>query len=127
MMWITIGAVACIIERIIVLIKLGYIIMKRRTKQEAEPLFNPSPVQEDCKEEIKPQAGKKNPFVITKVSSKKQSDTKKNGKRIHPESEAISCNVCYKTIEVQGVIECCKHEFCLNCITRWSKVGLIFT
>lgn len=101
--------------------------MKRRNKKTDKPLLNPSPVQEDCKEEVKHQAEKKNPFMITKVQTKKQIDVKKNGKRIYPEAEVITCNVCYKTIDVQGVIESCKHEFCFNCITRWSKVGLIFT
>jgi len=32
------------------------------------------------------------------------------------------CSICYDSIKQQGILNCCKHEFCFNCIETWSKV-----
>jgi hypothetical protein len=33
----------------------------------------------------------------------------------------FECSVCYEHIKEQGVIDCCNHEFCFQCISKWSK------
>ncbi|KAL0489434.1 E3 ubiquitin-protein ligase [Acrasis kona] len=31
------------------------------------------------------------------------------------------CSVCYENILDQGLLDCCQHSFCKDCITTWSK------
>lgn len=81
-----------------------------------------SPIQEDCKEEIKTRS--KSPFMVTRTlcSRREKAVAGKPRKRDSPEEEAETCGVCYSSVRVRGVIESCKHQFCFECIHRWSKV-----
>lgn len=36
-------------------------------------------------------------------------------------NNAIECAICYEVIKEQGVIDCCRHEFCHACILKWSN------
>eukprot|EP01101_Sappina_pedata_P000778 TRINITY_DN10969_c0_g1_i1.p1 TRINITY_DN10969_c0_g1~~TRINITY_DN10969_c0_g1_i1.p1 ORF type:complete len:293 (-),score=62.69 TRINITY_DN10969_c0_g1_i1:63-941(-) len=35
----------------------------------------------------------------------------------------FDCGICLDDIELMGSIECCKHPFCFDCITEWSKIA----
>ena len=37
-------------------------------------------------------------------------------------SGKLPCDICYEIVTVQGIIECCTHNFCFTCIKRWSEV-----
>ena len=37
------------------------------------------------------------------------------------EQAAMSCTICFDEIELRGVLDCCAHEFCFECIVSWSK------
>jgi hypothetical protein len=37
-------------------------------------------------------------------------------------SKAQICGICLCEIAVQGIVDSCKHEFCFDCISRWSEV-----
>eukprot|EP00826_Nyctotherus_ovalis_P043835 TRINITY_DN4671_c0_g1_i10.p2 TRINITY_DN4671_c0_g1~~TRINITY_DN4671_c0_g1_i10.p2 ORF type:complete len:104 (-),score=21.10 TRINITY_DN4671_c0_g1_i10:654-965(-) len=80
------------------------------------------PIQEDCKEELKTRS--KSPFLVTRIlcSRREKLVPAKTRKRDSPEEEAEPCGVCYNPIKLRGAIESCKHQFCFECIHRWSKV-----
>eukprot|EP00826_Nyctotherus_ovalis_P018485 TRINITY_DN1553_c0_g2_i1.p1 TRINITY_DN1553_c0_g2~~TRINITY_DN1553_c0_g2_i1.p1 ORF type:complete len:137 (+),score=18.29 TRINITY_DN1553_c0_g2_i1:73-483(+) len=97
--------------------------MKRKTRSDSKS--SQSLISEDCKEEAKNKAAKKNSSKVAQASNNKQdkSPSATGAKRSFPEPEAANCAICYKEIEVQGAIESCKHMYCFSCISRWSKVG----
>lgn len=35
---------------------------------------------------------------------------------------AVDCSICHSTITIQGVINCCTHAFCLDCVLKWSEI-----
>ncbi|OMJ94937.1 hypothetical protein SteCoe_1797 [Stentor coeruleus] len=37
-------------------------------------------------------------------------------------SNAKICGICLSEIGIQGVINSCCHEFCFNCISKWSDI-----
>ena len=39
-------------------------------------------------------------------------------------SVVLSLAICLSTITQGGRIDCCKHTFCLECIKKWSEVGI---
>eukprot|EP00742_Colponemidia_sp_Colp-10_P000446 GILJ01000487.1.p1 GENE.GILJ01000487.1~~GILJ01000487.1.p1 ORF type:complete len:184 (-),score=15.73 GILJ01000487.1:595-1146(-) len=43
-------------------------------------------------------------------------------KRKREEEGRPDCNICFDPIFEQGVLSCCKHEFCLLCIQKWAAV-----
>jgi len=32
------------------------------------------------------------------------------------------CGICGNRIHEQGLLNCCKHSFCLSCILRWAEI-----
>jgi len=36
-------------------------------------------------------------------------------------SEPEECAICLDSIRVQGIIDSCKHDFCYDCILKWSS------
>ncbi|OMJ78627.1 hypothetical protein SteCoe_21504 [Stentor coeruleus] len=37
-------------------------------------------------------------------------------------SNAKTCGICLNEITIQGVINSCRHEFCFDCISKWSDI-----
>ena len=35
---------------------------------------------------------------------------------------AVDCGVCRNAINVQGVLNCCTHSFCLDCVLKWAEI-----
>jgi len=42
-----------------------------------------------------------------------------------PKNYQKICSICYEIIKEAGIIECCSHDFCFDCINKWSKVYLL--
>jgi len=68
---------------------------------------------------------KKKSSVLKKVISKKE---KKKPDLVPTEqrmtrfkSNAKTCSICLSSIEKQGLLDCCQHEFCFTCIEKWSQ------
>lgn len=38
-------------------------------------------------------------------------------------SKAKTCGICLGEISVQGIVGSCCHEFCFECISKWSDVS----
>eukprot|EP00009_Paramoeba_aestuarina_P013885 CAMPEP_0201539132 /NCGR_PEP_ID=MMETSP0161_2-20130828/69537_1 /ASSEMBLY_ACC=CAM_ASM_000251 /TAXON_ID=180227 /ORGANISM="Neoparamoeba aestuarina, Strain SoJaBio B1-5/56/2" /LENGTH=151 /DNA_ID=CAMNT_0047946335 /DNA_START=36 /DNA_END=492 /DNA_ORIENTATION=- len=36
--------------------------------------------------------------------------------------ETPECGVCFEVVKIRGVIDCCAHTFCYECISQWSKL-----
>eukprot|EP01017_Pseudomicrothorax_dubius_P007298 TRINITY_DN1224_c0_g1_i11.p1 TRINITY_DN1224_c0_g1~~TRINITY_DN1224_c0_g1_i11.p1 ORF type:complete len:187 (-),score=30.75 TRINITY_DN1224_c0_g1_i11:346-906(-) len=36
-------------------------------------------------------------------------------------TQASMCGICFAPIELQGKLDTCSHEFCLDCIKKWSQ------
>jgi len=34
--------------------------------------------------------------------------------------QALSCDICYKSLQITKVLEC-GHEFCSDCVDKWKK------
>lgn len=70
---------------------------------------------------------KGNLFEERKVSTKAIEELKSDRQTVDTvksscKSEEQMCDICYKVIEVQGIIESCTHKFCFNCIKHWSTI-----
>ena len=39
------------------------------------------------------------------------------------QAAASVCSVCLGPVQVRGVVDCCRHEFCFSCIEDWAKVN----
>ena len=35
---------------------------------------------------------------------------------------AVDCGICRTLITVQGVLNCCTHSFCLDCVLKWAAI-----
>ena len=38
------------------------------------------------------------------------------------DDEAIECGICFESVNIRGVIDCCPHIFCYECISQWSTL-----
>jgi len=94
----------------------------KETENICDPLLNKG----NSKEEDKSANKKRQIFQVIKVTDHSQESGPRKAKRSCPGSKITQCSICYQPIEVQGIIETCKHEFCSDCIYRWSKVGWMF-
>jgi len=36
-------------------------------------------------------------------------------------NELDECTICLDSIQIQGVLDCCQHDFCYDCIIKWSS------
>jgi len=63
-----------------------------------------------------------------KKKERKNDEDKKEGVTVLSSSEAkqeepMECSICYEKVEEQGLLDSCKHEFCLECISKWAKTS----
>jgi len=35
---------------------------------------------------------------------------------------AVDCGICHSAITIQGVLNCCTHPFCLDCVLQWAAI-----
>jgi len=98
---------------------------KRRCSEEFSPedfelqSESSSSLSEDCKKNKKKVKDNK---VESKEECKELPKPKENIKSSNNKVEQVVCDICYKTIQIQGVIESCNHKFCFDCIKRWSRI-----
>jgi len=63
----------------------------------------------------KKERGKEN---LKEKEKEKEETEKKNQPK-----EVFQCGICFENIEIQGILDVCKHTFCFDCIHRWSKTA----
>eukprot|EP00899_Mesostigma_viride_P012065 jgi/Mesvir1/2085/Mv16618-RA.1 len=39
-----------------------------------------------------------------------------------PDSTAEACGICMDTVQERGLLDCCRHWFCFDCVDEWSQV-----
>jgi len=68
---------------------------------------------------------KKKGTVLKKIISKKDKATPNlvatEQRMTRFKTKAKTCSICLSSIEKQGLLDCCQHEFCFSCIEKWSK------
>lgn len=54
----------------------------------------------------------------------KDKSTPKTTENKEPEQSEVQCGICLEeSIKLQGLLSCCKHTFCFDCIDKWSQTS----
>jgi len=63
------------------------------------------------------------PSPSSTIMSSAEDGCKGTQKKILTTHDDVPCGICLEKVEDRGIINCCDHRFCFECIEKWGKVG----